>query len=380
MAKSKVAIIRCKNYEPETVYISIKKALSLIGEMSSFVKKGEKILLKPNILAGRNPELVTTTHPAIFEATVRLLKEEGVEVSYGDSPGFDPPIVALKKSGITDIAEKYNVKLADFERGKKVDYPDGYYGKQFDIAFGVLEADGIISLSKMKSHQLTRITGAVKNQFGCINGLNKARFHVKIPNATNFSKMLVELTKFLKPRLYIMDGVIAMQGNGPASGEPVNMNCIIVSADPVAVDSVFCRMVNLPPEYIPTNVYGNEIGLGNCDFSEIELVGDDIETFVKKDFDIPHKPVKDNAVFKFLLPLKNLITPRPVIKNNKCVKCGICVKACPVEPKAVFFKNDDNQKSPIYDYKKCIRCYCCQEVCPHKAISVKTPLLGKIFG
>ncbi|HPO48959.1 MAG TPA: DUF362 domain-containing protein [Spirochaetota bacterium] len=379
MKKSKVALIRCEEYQIETVYDAIKKGINLIGGIDNFVKEGEKILLKPNILAGRKPEKATTTHPIVFEAVVKILLEKNVIITYGDSPGFDKPSVGLTKSGITEVADRYDVKQADFDSGQTIDNPNAPYGKTFEIAQGVLDADGLISLSKMKSHQLTRITGAIKNQFGCVYGINKAKYHVKLPNATMFSGMLVDLNIMLKPRLYIMDGIVAMEGNGPASGDPVKMNCILISDDPVALDATFCRMVSINPEFIPTNLYGYKAGLGVYLEENIEIVGDRLEDFVNKSFKVVRKPVKEDAFVKKLERFRNLLVSRPVIDKNKCVKCGICVEACPVEGKAILFKNG-KKNPPSYLYKKCIRCYCCQEVCPHKSIFVKIPFLGKILG
>ena len=315
----------------------------------------------------------------VFEAVARIFIGNMVNLKYGDSPGFNKPNVALKKCGICDVAERLNIQLTDFESGKRVEYKEGQYWKEFDVANGVLEADGIINISKMKAHQLTRITGAVKNLFGCIYGLHKAKMHVKIPSAVNFSKLLVDLAMFLKPRLHIMDGIIAMEGNGPASGTPRKMGVLLLSTDPVALDSTFCRIVDLDPVFVPTNTYGKTFGLGTYLEDEIELLGDDIKKFIKKDFSVIRREVKDSALFGFLNPFKRFIVRYPVIDNKNCTRCGVCVEGCPLDDKGVYFKNGNKKKIPVYNYKKCIRCYCCQEICPNNAIYVKTPFLAKLF-
>ena len=382
MDKSKVAVVACENYDEETVYRALARGVELLGGIGSFVRKGERILLKPNVLAGSAPELAVTTHPAVFAAVARVLSGSGAVLSYGDSPGFGKPADALAKSGLSPVAERYGIALADFERGMSVDNPSGLVGKRFDLANAALEADGIVSLPKMKTHALTRVTGAVKNQFGCVYGLNKAAFHVRVPNQAQFSRMLVDLNLMLKPRLFVMDGIVAMEGNGPRGGKPVAMNCLIISADAVAVDATFCRMIDLDPSFIPTITHGVERGLGKCDIADIEYLGDDPASFRKPDFDAVRKPVIDTDMLGLgVWPafVKNAFYPRPVIDPARCVTCGVCVESCPVEGKAVDFRNGNRKDPPEYTYSKCIRCYCCQEMCPYKAIAVKRPWLGRLL-
>jgi uncharacterized protein (DUF362 family)/ferredoxin len=380
MAKTKVAIIRCESYDEKIVFNAIKKGIDLIGGIDSIVKKNEKILLKVNNLVGSNPEKAVTTHPSILNAMIEILLEKNIKITYGDSPGFEKPLVGLTKSGHIKIGDKYNIKMGDFEKGKSIDFPKGVICKKFNIANACLESDGIISLAKMKTHGLTRITGAVKNQLGCVYGLHKSSFHVRFPNPTNFSKMLIDLNNLLKPRLYILDGVLAMEGNGPQGGEPIKMNCIIISTDPVAVDATFSKMINLNPIFVPTIKYGKIYGIGTYLENEIEYVGEPIEKFINKDFKVIRKPVVNSLLKPFMFSaVRNIIYPKPVINNEKCVKCGVCVNSCPVEGKALNFKDNNKKEPPVYNYKKCIRCYCCQEMCPNKAIYLKQPFLSRLF-
>ena len=376
---SKVSLIRCESYNVDQIYSALKKGIELLGGMDQFLNEKEKILLKPNLLASAHLDKAVITHPSVFEALVKMLaSEKKYTVSYGDSPGIGSPGKVSENCGYKEIAQKYGVALSEFNKGNTVTFPEGKQTKQFEIAQGVLEADAIISMSKMKTHQLTRITGAIKNQLGCVYGLHKQSSHAKFPDAISFSKMLVDLNMLLKPRLYIMDGILAMEGNGPRSGNPTPMNVLLISEDPIALDSVFCRLVNLNPEFIPTIMYGAEFGLGKYKDADIEIVGDDLDKMINKDFDVIRKPVIAEN-FGFAAAFRGLILRKPIIEKNKCVECGICVEACPVEDKAVNFISEDIKKPPEFDYKKCIRCYCCQEMCPQKAIKVKTPWLGKLL-
>ncbi|NTW28085.1 MAG: DUF362 domain-containing protein [Coriobacteriia bacterium] len=286
---------------------------------------------------------------------------------------------AAKKSGLTEVAERLGVPSADFSAGRTVSFPDGYFIKQFTLANGVLDADGLVSLCKLKTHGLTRITGAIKNQFGCIPGMLKGEFHARMPDIDRFAQMLVDLTHCVAPRLCMMDGILAMEGNGPRSGDPRMMNVLIFSDDPVAIDATVCRLVDLDPMLVLPIRYGAERGLGTA--TDIEYLGDALETFVAPDFKVNRSPGSTTGSQGAAMRLfKNLVVPRPVIDPAKCTACGTCVKVCPVDPKAVNFRPAAEKGTPPeHDYSLCIRCYCCQELCPERAISVKTPLLGRLI-
>jgi Pyruvate/2-oxoacid:ferredoxin oxidoreductase delta subunit len=191
--------------------------------------------------------------------------------------------------------------------------------------------------------------------------------------------MLVCLNLYLRPRLYVMDGIIAMQGNGPRGGTARQMNVLLFSADPVALDATVCRMIDLDPLFVPTMQPAQDWGLGTYRAEEIEIVGDALESFLQKDFDVvrsPVRPVTSSAAVGFA---RNLVSPRPVIDAAVCKNCGTCVEHCPAGPKAVEWHNGDKSKPPAYKYERCIRCFCCQELCPEGAITVTTPLLGKLL-
>jgi uncharacterized protein (DUF362 family) len=380
--KSKVALIRCNSYETDEVRQAVSRGVELVGGAANFVKPGENILLKVNLLVGEAPEKCVNTHPEVFRAVAELFAAEGAIIQYGDSPGFGASYAAAKKAGIADVAEDLKVELADFKEGREAFYEEGIQNKKFFIANGVLDADGLISLPKLKTHGLERFTGAVKNQFGCVVGMRKGEFHVKLPDATDFARMLVDLNNCVKPRLYIMDGIMAMEGNGPRGGTPRAMNVLLFSTDPVALDATASRLINLNPLFVPTTLVGGETGAGTFKEEEIEIVGDELKNFICKDFKVERKPVKSVKKSQMVTFLNNRIIAKPFIITEKCTQCGTCVHSCPVEGKAVNWVNGDHSKAPAYDYNKCIRCYCCQEMCPEGAIILKDPFIikvGKIF-
>jgi uncharacterized protein (DUF362 family)/NAD-dependent dihydropyrimidine dehydrogenase PreA subunit len=373
-----VVLLRCENYEIDVVRTAMRRGLALIGGIQPFMQPGERILLKPNSLTGRPPDQAVTTHPTIFQAIAEICQEQGVQLSYGDSPGQMKPRVAAAKAGLETIARQLNIPLADFQNGQKVSFPQGRLVKNFVVANAILQADGIISLPKFKTHGLTRFTGAIKNQFGCIPELLKFEYHFKFPDADRFSQMLVDLTTYLRPRLYIMDGILAMEGNGPGNGTPVPMSVILISTDPVALDATACRLIQVAPETVPTTKWGQDWDLGVADAVHIHLLGEPLQTLVNPDFQVNRGvlTLRKKVFFKLF---KNLIIAKPVIKPANCNRCGTCVQVCPVKPHALNFNTADRVHPPVYNYQACIRCYCCQELCPKNAIYLRTPWPGRLL-
>ena len=370
---SEVALVRCESYEYDKVKEAVERGLALLGGANQFVKTGEKILLKPNWIMAVPPERCATTHPSIFKAVSEIFLEEGVTLSYGDSPGHgtteDEEYEAARATGFYEIAEELSIQLADFIHGRDVKTASN----TFHISNGALDANGIISLPKLKTQGFLKLTGAVKNQMGCIPGRLKGNYHRELPRPADFARMLVDLNMYLKPRLYIIDGIVGMEGNGPMNGDPKPMNVILLSSDPIALDATVCRLVNVNPEYSYTVTLGMQAKHGTYLESEISLLGDNIEEFISYDFKINRNPisnVRGENVFAFD---NDAGVPKPYILEDKCKRCGLCIDICPISPKALSLNDNDITKPPTYDYSRCIRCFCCQEMCPHGAIVIKEP-------
>ena len=376
--KSKVVLLPCGEYDEEKVYTLLKQGLYLVGGVEALIPKDAKILLKPNLLKRAEVEKAVITHPVVVGAFARILRENGYEqIVLADSCGHGTTQAVIRGTGMDTYLEKYQIPAIDYSEGIKVDYPQGIQAKEFILPKELLEQNCVISLSKMKTHALERITGAVKNSYGFVYGFHKAKGHTQYPSADSFARMLIDLNQCVNPRLYIMDGITAMEGNGPGSGDPVDMKVMLMSTDPVALDSVFCRLVHLKPQMVPTCYHGEKMGLGTWKEEEIQLLAPEgelslaeaVKKYGNPEFNVDRRIIK-YGIWEKMAKALNLFQKKPYIEESRCIRCGICVKSCPVPEKAVDFKNGKDHP-PVYNYKKCIRCFCCQEMCPEKAMKVK---------
>lgn len=362
---AKVAVVKCETYNPEEVFNAVKKAVEGIGLE---LPKGGKVLIKPNVLSGKPPESGITTHPAVLEAVCRLV--QGCEITVGDSSGTgaittNGSMKALEASGLKAVGEKYGKVISfDKEGVATVQNPEGKILKEINIAKPVAEAEYIINLPKMKTHVFTKYTGAIKNLYGCVPGGRKQIYHLNGGNEEGFCKLLVDLYEVIKPKLTIMDAVVGLEGNGPgAAGTPKKAGLILASENAAALDIVAAEIMGFEPMEIFTNKDAVERGIAGKD--KIEVIGE-VPHF---DFKKP-KLAEISPLGIFTKLYQKMTLAKPVLEEEKCVKCGICSKACPV--KAITLN-----PYPDFDYNKCIRCYCCHENCPENAIELKQPRFAK---
>lgn len=375
--KPRVAVIRCAGYDTISVTRAVTDAVNAIGGIGRFVKRGERILLKPNLLAADPPERATTTHPAVMKALAVMLAEVGAAVWYGDSPGFGTPENAVAGTGLRAAMDEVNAVFADFSAGKNVQFKGRLQARRLTIANGILDCDGIINVPKLKTHGFQRLTASVKNMFGILPGLLKGEMHVKIPGAFEFAELLLDIILQHKPRFSLLDGVLAMEGNGPRGGHPRPMHVILASDDPIALDATAARIVGLDPLHVPVLSIAAERGLGTVNEDEIEIVGVPIAEVRDAGFKIEHRPIHPFFQKRTASVLSHIAVPKPYIDHKKCIACGVCVTVCPTKPKSLSRSRAD--EVPVYDYSRCIRCYCCQELCPESAVHITKPFLRRVF-
>ncbi|MGA2090438.1 MAG: DUF362 domain-containing protein [Endomicrobiales bacterium] len=377
--KTKVSLVKCENYEYPSVEAAVKKAVSLIGDMSSFVRPGQRILIKPNLLGAKEPERHITTHPEIVRAVVRMVKAAGAVALVGDSPGGAIKGVerVWEKTGMKCMAEQEGIDLINFEtagsREIKIDHPSI---SSIQVSNAVLDCDGIINVPKLKTHGLMIFTGAIKNFYGIIPGLRKAEYHKYAPHPDEFGLLLAEIYRTIlgKVRCTIIDGIVGMEGNGPSSGELRPMNVIAASQDGLALDCTITRLLKFDPTKINVLEHASRKALGEFRPERIEILGDDPAQFSFEGFKFPSNWYISLVPHMLINIIGKLLWLKPRISTDKCRNCLLCVESCPV--KAI---TSTPPSKPVVQWKQCISCLCCHELCPFKAIELKKSLLSKLI-
>jgi len=369
----KVAVIKCDSYDVFEVTQSLNRALELLGGIDAFLPASTSgsILLKPNLLAGEPPEKAVTTHPSVMQAIASILLQKGRKVEMGDSPGLGAPLKTAIKSGLQPVYD-LGVLPADFETVVEMGSSDGRVSRRLPTAAAVAGADIIVSCAKLKTHALQLYTGGVKNLYGCLVGLNKAKQHFRYPDRDVFADFLLDIYTTVMPGLTIIDGIMAMEGNGPRTGTPRKAGVLIVSGNALAADLAALQVIGFSPNKIPIFRAAKKRNLRPFSVDEVQWLGDSLADVQIQGF----KPAVTTRVSfgpPFLQkPLRNLLIAYPEIAAAQCQSCGACVKICP----AKALKMIDGHVH--FSRSKCITCYCCHEACTYGAIDLQCGVLGRI--
>lgn len=367
----KVAAVKVDTYNYAEVEQGLDEVLNLLGGLSSWVKAGDRVLIKPNMLEGVPPEKAVTTHPELIRALIRKVKSLGAVPVVGDSPGVVSTVKAAEQCGILSVCREEGVELVSFDSAVEVAYPEGLLIKKFMLAKPLMEVNKVISFAKMKTHTFMGVTGATKNLFGFIVGMQKAQFHLRLQKRQEFASMLVDLAGTVKPALTLIDGIVGMEGNGPRNGKPIHAGVLLAGENCFAIDVVMAEMMGFNPEELPLSSLALKAGL-TPPLAGIDLVGNARD--IRLQFVGPRslKSLEDR-VPKWAARLgRDQLTAQTKIAEN-CIGCGRCVAHCP--PKAMRVSGG---KVKI-DYDSCIRCYCCQELCPEDAVQLHEGFLLRLM-
>ncbi|MCR5698020.1 MAG: DUF362 domain-containing protein [Treponemataceae bacterium] len=374
-----VALQKCAEYDFNKVYDSIKKLMELVPPPDV---SGKTVLLKPNILSPKKPEFAVCTHPVVVGAAVKIFVELGAKrVIVGESPATANPTMAAKSTGMYEQIIKNGGEWVEFAGGKQVQCPDGKMVKVLEFADPFIEADVVVSLSKLKTHQLMSYTGSMKNLFGLVVGLKKAQTHYRFPNKADFGTFLTDLNIAANPQYAIMDAIVCMEGEGgPGNGNPVQVGFLGASDNILALDWSCASIVGYNPYQILNlkDAMERKIWLNSPD--EIQILGEKAEDVKPASFKIVKEASAATTLQKMLPGWMNslatlIFVKTPRFNKSKCIKCGRCIEICPAHILSFETESKDSSNGAKFvkmaDRKKCLHCFCCHEICPVEAITLR---------
>ena len=280
-----VSLERCPSYEPAAVSAALDRMLEHLGGLEQFVRKGDRVLVKPNLLTAQPPENAATTHPQVIDALLARLVDLGAQPTIGDSPAFGWVQTVAEACGIAAVARRYGVPLIDFSQPAPVPSIRPAVRKQFVTDRSVLEADVVINVAKLKSHRQLGFTGCTKNLYGCMPGKRKAYFHFERGNRDDdFARLIAAFAYSIPVTLNLLDGIVAMQRDGPSGGDPRPLGALLAGTDPISVDAVAAEVIR-PPEPDRLLLHAcRELRLGSPEVDTIELRGEAVRELAVADF------------------------------------------------------------------------------------------------
>ncbi|MDD5167078.1 MAG: DUF362 domain-containing protein [Candidatus Omnitrophica bacterium] len=369
---AKVSIVKCAGYDPLLVQEAVQKSVDLIGGIAKFIKPQSKVLVKPNLLMAKEPEYGITTHPEVVRAVIKILKTIDCRIFLGDGPSvwgnqIENVEEVYERTGMKKVCQEEGVTLVDFAKRRM--------RKKFPLTIWLDDCDYLVNVPKLKTHDFTLLTAAVKNLFGLVSGTYKTELHKNYFVPEDFAKILVDVYAEAKPALTIIDSIVAMEGDGPgSSGKARQENLLLVSSDCVALDSIAALIMGLEPFDVLTTKEAAARGLGTAEIKNITILGEKLERAISSPFLLPETSMVRKLAFPAIQVIKKFVKFYPYVKQENCILCSACIQCCP--NKVISMKN----KRIVFDYSKCISCFCCQEACPASAIKVKKSLIAKLIG
>ncbi|MDY6795731.1 MAG: DUF362 domain-containing protein [Actinomycetota bacterium] len=378
MDERRVALQRCGSYQRDVIEERVARAFDLLGGTEAIIGRGESVFLKVNALSPATPDKAVTTHPEVVWAVINQVKEVASDIIVGDTH-VGPHNNArhrqvYRRTGLARVAEETGVPLSYGTEAVLRPCPGGRMLNNISICKEIADCDRLISLSKLKTHLLMNVSGAVKNVYGVVPGMTKFTYHAMFQNQEDFANLLVDVVLATAPDLHLMDAVVGMDGNGPRQGKAVEVGVIAASRDPFALDALMTELVGLDTRLnLPLKAAWKR-GLCDCDPNQIEVVGDEPGTSLPRGFRLP----TDRSIIAyfpsfFMRIYGRRMSFRPHPNTELCTGCGKCADICPVS--AVSIKNG----TAVIDSRKCIRCYCCDEACEYDAMDLRRPWLMRLF-
>jgi uncharacterized protein (DUF362 family) len=260
MNQPSISLLQARSYELTALRKSLETLLEPLGGMAAFVKPGDRVLLKPNLLTGARPGKECVTRPEIVYCVAQMVQAAGGKPFLGDGPAFGSAWGVAKANGYLPLVEALDLSIVEFH-GKRYETVSDEFNHLL-LSKEAIDADVVINLPKVKSHTQLTMTLGVKNLFGCVPGKMKAWWHVEAgKDRDRFGTMLVETARAIAPDLTILDGIIGHEGNGPSGGDPRRLDLLAASTNVFALDRAILNILNVDPATVPTIVASQRLGL-----------------------------------------------------------------------------------------------------------------------
>jgi uncharacterized protein (DUF362 family)/NAD-dependent dihydropyrimidine dehydrogenase PreA subunit len=357
----------------ESTYDNCREAVEKVFAAFPIAVKGKRVAVKINALKSCDPDQqAMVTHYRMIQAVVDKLETlNPAEILVGDSVGTESYGNSEKiftNSRLKEGAGKY---YRNFNKNLQVVELERPFKRKVAVLKDVMDADVYISVPKMKTHGLTRISGSVKNNYGLLTGAQKSWYHYYSVDPEVFARIVVEMYRLRKPDLVIMDAILAMEGYGPASPETRWVNKVLAATDGVALDTVQTQIVGFQFEDVPYLRLCREMNLGETDINKIEIVGD-ASPIVEY-----HRPTPPNCSYSYKAGVgsgttsidfyRDRVAYRSVITPEKCrysQGCRDCIKMCPSGSLM------EGPSGPAVEPANCFICSACKEACNFGALEL----------
>jgi uncharacterized protein (DUF362 family) len=260
-----------------------------------------------------------------------------------------------------DVVKRCDLKMLSFNKNITKKYQGISPYREFILGEDPDDFEIIINLPKLKTHVMMGLTLGVKNTFGFIHALDKAKWHLRAgTDKMIFASILIDIHNIVKPSITIVDGIIGMDGDGPGSGRVRNMGLVALSKNAFVLDRYIEQLAGIPFPLPITSKAKEHHMVPDCETINVGLPVSFVDDFqmpgtMDTNWNLPDMARK---------VLKNVFIKKPKLKKGLCKGCGVCTHVCPAGAISI------NEKAVLFDYKKCIRCYCCHEMCPEEAIRV----------